>query len=180
MNDQVDQVVAEGIVLPEIPVQREAQTGDRPVYLALRILPPVEGCMEGLDYGFRVQVFNFKPGIVEDIVVVIQMPGGLEGIAVDGKNQKKQQCKCPVVLSATGLLFLALHMEFYLKTVAIYLNYDADSSLVIWLTKRGEARLSPLCIFRNLFIITASYPEHHPWLPNRSLPFCIVRSRPVR
>jgi len=74
MNNQVDDMVTKGVVLPDIPVKGKGEVGNG----------SVEGTrgkgfgMERLPEGFRHQVVDTEPGILRNIWRVVEYPWCVE------------------------------------------------------------------------------------------------------
>lgn len=73
MDDQIDEVIAEGIFVAEIPVQGKREIGDWPVQLAFS---KWLGKKRGPE-GFRQEVVDQQGIILGDIGRVIKVPGKL-------------------------------------------------------------------------------------------------------
>ena len=89
MNRHIDQVIADNMVLSNIPVEAKGQAGDRPVeFLEFGSLGIGEQALQDI---VVAQSRDLKPVVVGNIGIVIHLPRGAEGIAVNQPYQDKQQ-----------------------------------------------------------------------------------------
>jgi hypothetical protein len=92
MDDGVDKMITGDILPAKIPVQSKCHAGNRSVQAI--VFTAVRIGKKGSQNRFMAQRSNMQPGIRSYIGSVIHMPGGIESVAVNKKNQHQQQYEC--------------------------------------------------------------------------------------
>ena len=90
MDDQVDEVIAEGVFLDEIPVQGKREIGDWAVELPFSKRFREESGPEG----FREEVVYQEGVIFSDIGRVVEVPRNVKCIAITKNNQQRIKYNC--------------------------------------------------------------------------------------
>ncbi len=85
MDGGIDNMIANGVVLADEPIQCKRQAGDRSIKAAC-----VEwSCEQGLPQRAWHEVVDVQRCVFDDIGHIIEKPWRIEGVAVGGKNKKR-------------------------------------------------------------------------------------------
>ena len=98
MNGQIDGVVASDVVFTEIPIQGKSQKCDGPVKLISGFPWIFRLGEKGADQGFRTQILDMQKMIPDDIGLIIELPGSIEGVGVNEKDHCSQTRQCKPVI----------------------------------------------------------------------------------
>ena len=81
MYQDVDQVIAENVVPADVPIQCKGEIGQgAPESFFLRVLQRPQ-------QGIRVETVDVDLRVLQDVLVVVQVPSGRKTIAVDDQDQ---------------------------------------------------------------------------------------------
>ena len=119
VDEEVDKVIAEGLVLAAIPIKGKRKVGDRAEEMAFGKRLGEECRPEGL----RHQVVDMERSIIQYIGAVVKIPGACEGVGIE----KKKKC-CQDKLGEKGSV--GVHR--------IYSRYILNNILIIWTRFEGK------------------------------------------
>jgi hypothetical protein len=88
MDARVDEMVSEGVVAAEVPIQSQGKTGNGSRKSILAAFGK-----KSLPQGGWQQIRDVQPGIVDDVGFVIKLKGSLKGVGIYGQDQQYQQDK---------------------------------------------------------------------------------------
>lgn len=99
MDNQIDYVVSENMILPEIPIEAEAEHSCRPVGRRMIDIPLSIARKKSFTYIFPCQLFQMDIVIQRNVYGIVIMPGCIKGFVITGPYQDNQHGECEYVLS---------------------------------------------------------------------------------
>ena len=166
MDQNVYEVITEYIIPAGKPVQGKTQMGQRaPERLFCRVL-------HGLAEGLRCEIGNMDLLILDDTWIIIEMPCGLEGVAVyqynKAKKDKKYRKECSWPVQKGSPVYFSMSPLSYLKLSRIH--YPPCRSLNSHLILLNIKNSGHDCLLNNfLFTTTVFSCFYHKRLEERTL-----------
>ena len=86
MNHRIDDMITDGAILTNKPVQRKRKAG----HWSVQVTQLRRFCKKSSPDGFRHQIVDFNRRIVDNVGYIIKKPGRSESVAVDSENNDQQ------------------------------------------------------------------------------------------